>query len=164
MALTLSEKFDGLIGGRRFKGFEVTCDGSVTTVTANSMDMDTIEVAFVTSPADLRGTETKDFGSIDIGNELAEEIDVTGAVLGDIARASINVDVIDATISAAVTAAGKVTFSIGNNTAGAVDLAEKTILVEVDKKIGLTTFTGSYVVFSPALQSTDVFVLWVIGY
>ncbi len=164
MALTLSEKFDGLVGGRRFKGFEVTCDGSTTTVTANSMDMDTIEAAFLTGPKDLMVSTTTNAGSIDIGNEEAFQITVTGAVLGDIARASWNVDMTDLTMDCAVTNTDTVTVTLGNNTAGAVNLDEKVLKTTVDKRVGLTTFTGPYVVFKPALQSTNKITLWVIGY
>ena len=164
MALTLSEKFDGLIDGRRFKGFEVTCDGSATTVTANSMDMDTIEAAFLTGPKDLTVSTTTNAGAIDIGNEEAFQITVTGAALGDIARASWDVDMTDLTMDCAVTAADTVTVTMGNNTAGAVNLAEAVLKTTVDKRVGLTTFTGPFVVFKPALQSADVITLWVIGY
>ena len=164
MALTLSEKFDGLIDGRRFKGFEITCDGSVTTVTANSMDMDTIEAAFLTGPKDLTVSTTTDAGSIIIGNEVAFQITVTGAALGDIARSSWAIDMIDLTMDCAVTAADTVTVTMGNNTAGTVDLDESVLKTTVDKRVGLTTFTGPFVVFKPALQSADVITLWVIGY
>ena len=82
----------------------------------------------------LYATETKDWGSIDDGNELVEEITVTGAALGDFARASFSLDVADLELSAQVTAANTVTVSLSNNTGGAIDLGEGIITVYVTEK------------------------------
>ena len=76
---------------------------------------------------------TKDWGSIDDGNEEVEEITVTGAALGDFARVSFTLDVADLELSAQVTAANTVTVSLSNNTGGAIDLGEGIIYVYVDE-------------------------------
>lgn len=81
----------------------------------------------------LVGSETKDWGSIDDGNELAEEVTVAGAALGDLALASMSVDVADLMLSASVTAANTVTVVLANNTGGAVDLGSGTLKVAVLK-------------------------------
>lgn len=43
MALTISEKFRYTAGGRAFRVYEITHDGSTLTLTAGSMDLDYIE-------------------------------------------------------------------------------------------------------------------------
>jgi len=81
----------------------------------------------------LQGSETKDWGSIDDGNEAAEEVAVTGAALGDYAVATMSIDVTDLTITASVTAADVVTVVLGNFTGSAVDLGSGTLTVKVFK-------------------------------
>ena len=81
----------------------------------------------------LQGSETKDWGSIDDGNEAAEEVTVTGAALGDYAVATMSIDVTDLTITASVTAADTATVVLGNFTGSAVDLGSGTLTVKVFK-------------------------------
>lgn len=76
-------------------------------------------------------SETKDWGSIDDGNELAEELTVPGASLGDFVLSSMDVDVADTMLTAAVTAANTVTAVLANNTGGAIDLGSGTLRVRV---------------------------------
>ena len=64
--------------------------------------------------------------SIAAGAELGVDVTVTGAALGDFALAAIGVDVVDLNVSAQVTAANTVTVTLGNATAGAIDLASST--------------------------------------
>jgi len=85
----------------------------------------------------LRATETKDWGSIADGDEEAEDITVTGAELGDFARASFSLDVQDLELSAQVTAANTVTVTLSNNTGGGIDLGSGTITVHVDERMQL---------------------------
>jgi hypothetical protein len=75
----------------------------------------------------LTGSETFDAASIDDGNEVANEVTVTGAALGDFAFASMGVDVADLVLAAEVTAADTVTVVLANNTGGAIDLASTTL-------------------------------------
>lgn len=70
---------------------------------------------------------TNDFASIAAGAEAALDITVTGAALGDLAFASLGVDVTDLVVNATVTAADTVTVVLANNTGGAVDLASTTV-------------------------------------
>lgn len=77
---------------------------------------------------------TKDWGSIDDGNEEAFDVTVTGAALGDFARASFSLDVTDLELSAQVTAANTVTVTLSNNTGGALDLGSGTVYVNVDER------------------------------
>ena len=88
---------------------------------------------FANNPAGriLAGSETKDFGSIDDGNEEAEEVTVTGAALGDIALVSLSTDIIDLHINADVTAADTVTCVLSNTSGGALDVGSGTLRVLV---------------------------------
>jgi len=46
----------------------------------------------------------------------------------------------------------------------ATDLASTTRRVKIPRYVGLTTLSGSYIVFSPALESGDVFTVWALGH
>jgi len=81
----------------------------------------------------LQGSETKDWGSIDDGNEETEDVTVTGAALGDYAVATMSIDVTDLTITASVTASNVATVVLGNFTGSAVDLGSGTLTVKVFK-------------------------------
>jgi len=81
----------------------------------------------------LQGSETKDWGSIDDGNEATEDLTVTGAALGDYAVATMSIDVTDLTITASVTASNEATVVLGNFTGGAIDLGSGTLTVKVFK-------------------------------
>ena len=74
---------------------------------------------------------TWDPGSISDGNEVAVEVTVPGAKLGDFAFASFSLDVADLDLGVAVTAADTVTAVLGNDTGGAINLAEGTLRVKV---------------------------------
>jgi hypothetical protein len=73
-----------------------------------------------------------DAGSIADGDEAADTLTIAGVALGDIVLGvSCSVDVADAAVTGAVTAANEVTISILNNTGAAVDLASATFRVVV---------------------------------
>jgi hypothetical protein len=74
---------------------------------------------------------TWDAASIADGDEVAVDVTVPGAALGDFAMASLSVDVADLVLSVAVTAANTATAVLANNTGGAVDLASATLRVRV---------------------------------
>lgn len=75
-----------------------------------------------------------DAGSIADGDEAVDTIALTGVALGDIVLGvSCSVDVADAALTAAVTAADEVTVQLLNNTGGAVDLASATYRVVVGR-------------------------------
>lgn len=76
---------------------------------------------------------TWDPGSIADGDEVAVDVTVNGAELGDLARASFSNDVTDLVLDAQVTAANTVTCVLANNTGGAIDLASGTVKVRVWK-------------------------------
>jgi hypothetical protein len=78
-----------------------------------------------------------DFASAADAATVAVELTVPGVALGDIVISAINVDVADLTWDAAVTAAGKVTVTVNNNTGAAVDLASKTVTGAVLKPKGV---------------------------
>ena len=69
--------------------------------------------------------------SIADGDEVAQEVTVPGAALGDFAFASLGVDISDLQLSADVTAANTVTCVLSNSTGGAVDLGSSTLRVKV---------------------------------
>ena len=82
----------------------------------------------------IEASETKDWGSLGDGNELTEDVTVTGAAMtGDFAVATMSVDVVDLTITASVTAANTVTVVLGNFTGGSLDLGSGTLYVKVFK-------------------------------
>lgn len=70
-------------------------------------------------------------GNILDGDEVAVDVTVPGAVLGDFAFASFSLDVADLTLTCDVTAADTATAVLANNTGGAVDLASGTLRVKV---------------------------------
>jgi len=82
----------------------------------------------------LSGSETKDWGSIADGDELAEDVAVVGAVFGDFALASMSIDVTDLIITASVTAANVVTVILSNNTGGAINLGSGTLFARAIPK------------------------------
>lgn len=79
----------------------------------------------------LEGSATWDAASIADGDEVATEVTVTGAALGDFALCSFSLDVADLVLSGQVTAANTVTVSLANNTGGAIDLASGTVYARV---------------------------------
>jgi len=82
----------------------------------------------------LEASETKDWGNLGDGNELTEDVTVTGAAMtGDFAVATMSVDVVDLTITASVTAANTVTVVLGNFTGGDINLGSGTLYVKVFK-------------------------------
>jgi len=97
----------------------------------------------------LTGSDTWDPGSIADGAEEAKEVTVTGAALGDFARASFSLDVADLVLDAKVTAANTVTCVLANNTGGAIDLGSGTIKVEVfnlDRPAALVEYAAETVI------------------
>ena len=87
----------------------------------------------------LRASETKDWASLDDGNELTEDITVTGAVLGDWAFASMSgfANGVDLALTALVTASDTVTVQLFNNTGGTLDMDSATLYAGVIRR---TTF------------------------
>jgi len=83
---------------------------------------------------DLKGSATWDAASIADGDEEAKAVTVTGAVLGDYAKASLSIDIIDLVLNAQVTAADTVTCVLANNTGAAIDLASATVYVRVFRR------------------------------
>jgi|TARA_R110000851_G_scaffold84784_3_gene184538 hypothetical protein len=77
---------------------------------------------------------TWDAASIADGNEVAVDVTVPGAALGDFALASLSLDVADLVLSVAVTAADTATAVLANNTGGAIDLGSATLSVYVIPK------------------------------
>ena len=83
----------------------------------------------------LSGSNIWNPGPIANGAEEAKEVTVIGAILGDFAIASFNLDVTDLVLNAQVTAANTVTCILANNTGRAIDLPSfGTIYVKVIKK------------------------------
>lgn len=65
------------------------------------------------------------------GDEVAVDVTVPGAKLGDFALASFSLDVADLSLTADVTAANTATAVLANNTGGAVDLGSGTLRIKV---------------------------------
>lgn len=79
----------------------------------------------------LEGSAVWDPTAIADGNEIAQEIVVTGAALGDFVLVSFSLDVADLALVAAVTAADTVTASLLNNTGGSINLGSGTVRARV---------------------------------
>lgn len=82
----------------------------------------------------LYASATYDPASIAAGASLTTTVNVPGAEMGDFAHASRSVDS-TLTVNARVSAAGVVTLTYFNPTAGAVDQASHTVYVAVMKRI-----------------------------
>ncbi len=84
---------------------------------------------------DLRGSEIWNPGNVADGEMIANDVTVTGAVLGDYAIASFSLDVADLVLDAQVTAADTVTVTLTNDGIDAgVNLSEGTIYVRVFRR------------------------------
>ncbi len=164
MALTLTEKFRGEFAGKKMKTFEVTSDGSTTTITAGDLDMTYIEGVAVSQKADLIGTGTWNPSQITDGNEEVDDVTVTGAALGDFTKSSFSLDVTDLELYDSPKSANTVTAHLFNRTGGNITLNSGTIKAHVYKNVGFSKLSGPYIVFGPALVSTDVFMITVVGY
>ena len=93
-------------------------------------------------PVLLGTVETKDFGSIADGDELEEDVVVSGAALGDVALATLGVDTVDLQVTASVTAADTVTV-VASSSGSTVDLASTTLNAVVIKGTAATRETVS---------------------
>jgi len=74
---------------------------------------------------------TWDPGSLLDGDEVAVDVAVPGANLGDFALVSFSLDVTDLTLTCDVTAADTATVVLANSTGATVDLASGTVRVKV---------------------------------
>jgi len=166
MALSFSLKLKADIGGRQFRCYEVTCDGSTKTVFAGSIEMTYIETAMVGQMADIHGTQSLDMGELTdtVGSTVAP-ITITGAVVGDFLLHNMNLDLVDQVATGYIKEAAVGEIRVCNETgSGQSDVGDGTYSVRVPKNIGLKTTAGLYIEFSPALRSGDTFPLAVIGY
>jgi len=96
-------------------------------------------------PEVMWGSATWNASSIANGAEEVKEVTVTGAELGDLAQASLSIDVADLTLTAQVTAADTVTAQLSNNTGGAIDLASGTLRVKVTKDQTMRYHVGTLI-------------------
>ncbi|MDO9714454.1 DUF2793 domain-containing protein [Paracraurococcus lichenis] len=85
------------------------------------------------APRILEATATYNPPSIAAGSGLTATIAVTGAALGDYARASFSLDLQGIVLTAWVPAANTVSVRFQNGTAAAVDLGSGTIRMRVEK-------------------------------
>ncbi len=81
----------------------------------------------------LQASVTHDPPSPAAGDGITTIVAVTGAALGDFARASFSLDLQGITLTACVSAADTVSARFRNETAGAIDLASGTLRVWVEK-------------------------------
>ena len=84
-----------------------------------------------TGVAEFVGSTAWNVGSVGDQAEVAKDITVTGAALGDFVRVSSSLDVQDLGLHAAVSATNTVTVTLTNNTQGSVDILTPTIYVQV---------------------------------
>ncbi len=120
-----------------------TGDGGVTN------DGDTIHLVKDMQP--LRGTATKDLGSLADAAGESFDVTVTGAVLGDHATAAFEVDIEEMIVNAHVRAANTVEVRVQNESGGTLDIASATVNAFVWKDtpnpgalLDYITFNGTY--------------------
>lgn len=129
-------------GGVNLDTYVTNTNPTSSTVTVNDVPSTSVNPATV----NVQTTTFTEFGNIQLhgsvvwnpasiasGNEMAANVTVTGAVLGDYAIASFSLDVQDLVLDAQVTAADTVTCVLANNTGGPIDLAAGTLRVRVIK-------------------------------
>jgi hypothetical protein len=87
-------------------------------------------------PRLLEASITYDPPSLAAGAGVTTTLNVTGAALGDFARASFSVDLQGITLTAWVSAADTVSVHFQNRTTGALDLASGTLRVRVERASG----------------------------
>ena len=87
----------------------------------------------VAAPRLLQASVTCDPPSLAAGADVTTSVAVTGAALGDFARASFSHDLQGMTLTAWASAADTVSVRLQNGTAGAVDLGSGTLRVRVEK-------------------------------
>ncbi len=85
------------------------------------------------APRIIDASITYDPPSLAAGDGVTTSVTVTGAALGDFARASFSLGLQGITLTAWVSAADTVSARFQNGTAGAIDLASGTLRVRVEK-------------------------------
>ena len=86
----------------------------------------------------LYGSAVIDPASLTTGISVGNTVTVTGAALGDFCQVSFDIDTVDVTVTASVTAANTVTVLYANVTAGTLNLGSATARVMV------TSFAGQH--------------------
>jgi hypothetical protein len=85
------------------------------------------------APRLLEASATYDPPSLAAGDGATATVTITGAALGDFARASFSLDLQGITLTAWVSAANTVSARFQNGTAGTIDLGSGTLRVRVEK-------------------------------
>ena len=153
-----------------FRAYEVTSDGSATTINASDLDLREIEVIFFQQRSDLSAAATLAFASLNDAAGDTTQVAVTGAVLGDFVQVAASTDLIDTLVTAYVQADGAVDVRAQNEEGNARDLGNVPFHIRVIKRMGLESLTGStggaegYAVFYPTLTSGDIFTVWALGF
>ena len=170
MALTFTEKCNASIGGMAFRAYEVTADGSTTTINASDLDMREIEVIFFQQRSDLSAAAACDIANLVDAAGVTTQVAVTGAVLGDFVQVAGSVDCVDMLVTGYVQADDAVDIRVQNESTATHDLASVPWHVRVIKRMGLESLTGStgasegYAVFYPTLTDGDIFTVWALGF
>jgi len=164
MALGFSQKCKADLGGKAFRAYEITCDGSTLTIDASDLDLHMIENVWMASKNDLSSITDLHFAEIADGAGDTTQIAITGAALGDYVMIGCEADLQDQVLTAYVQSAGKVDVRLQNESGGAIDLTEIAFYIKILKRVGLTTQTGKHITFWPALADGDKFTIWAVGY
>ena len=171
MALTFNQKCKAHIGGMAFRAYEVTSDGSTTTIDASDLDMYDIGVIFFQPKEDLSFATNLDFANLADAAGVTTQIAATGAVLGDFVQVTGSVDCLDMIVTGYVQADDAVDVRVQNESGNSdLNLAEVPFHARVIKRMGLESLTTSkggaegYAVFYPTLTSGDIFTVWALGF
>lgn len=163
MGLIFTETLRAEIGGKALRAYEVTCDGSTVSIDAANLDLHYIDSAAIAGAADITGTVSITVSNLAdaVGSTLT--VTLAGAVLGDAVEVAGSEDMDDITLTAYVKQAGTVEIRLQNEGNGTKTPANGYIC-RIRKTLGLKTFTGANIVFSPPLRSGDKFALWAFGW
>lgn len=163
MALTFSEKLRSTLGGKEFRAYEVTCDGSTLSIKATDLELHYIESAMIMGAADLVGTVSISTDTVADGAGSTLTVTLAGAVLGDAVNVGVANDGDDMIYTAYVQGANAAEVRLQNESTD--NSASPTgYQCMIRKSVGLTTYKGTEIVFGPALQNNDVIVVWAIGW
>lgn len=163
MALLFTQKLRTSLGGKAFRCYEVTCDGTNVSIDASDLDMNFISTAMVMGPGDLVGTLNITASAFINGDgSTLTGIPLIGAVLGDAVEVGTSGDNIDLIITAYVKEADVAEIRIQNESEGE-RTPENDYVCRIRKNVGLKTYSGDGIVFGPKLQSGDKIVVWAIG-
>ncbi len=163
MALAFTQRLRTQIGGKAFRAYEVTCDGSTVSIDATDLELNYIEAAAVAGAADLIGTVSITVSNLADGVGSTLTVALVGAVLGDAVEVGSSADGEDITVTAYVKDTDVAEIRLQNE-GGGTKAPSDGYECRIRKTVGLKTYFGTDIVFGPPLRSGDKIVVWAFGW